>query len=90
MVQSANNELANDGLSTLKYKVVQQVTLINHIVSSLCQNGNTSSHLNTVVKQHKARIVLGWVSAWELLVLLSKTEAGLHCKSISDGHRISF
>ena len=25
MVQSANNELANDGLSTLKYKIVQQV-----------------------------------------------------------------
>ena len=82
MVQSANNELANDGLSTLKYKVVQQVTLINLIVSSLCQVGNTSSHLNTEVKQHYAWIVLGSVTPWELLVLLAETEARLHCRSI--------
>ena len=36
-------------------------------VSGCCQVGNTSSHLNTEVKQHWARIVLGW----ELQVLLT-------------------
>ena len=29
--------------------------------------GNNSSHLNTEVKQHLARIVLEWETAWELL-----------------------
>ena len=30
---------------------------------------NTSSRLITEVKQHRARLVLGWVTAWEYLVL---------------------
>ena len=32
---------------------------------------------NTEVKQHWAWMVLGWVTAWELLVLLTKTKPGL-------------
>ena len=34
--------------------------------------GNTSILLNTEVKQYWARIVFGWVTIWELLVLLTK------------------
>ena len=37
---------------------------------------------DTEVKQHWARIVLGWVTAWELLVLLTKTKAELRCGSM--------
>ena len=43
-----------------------------------CTEGNTSSHLSTEVKQYWAWIVLGWETASELLVLLTKTKAG-HC-----------
>ena len=35
-----------------------------------CRVGKTSSYLNTEVKQHWARTVLGWETAWELQVLL--------------------
>ena len=51
-------------------------------MSSLCHVGNTCSHLNTGGKQHWASTILRWVTAWELLVLLTKTKAGLHCGSI--------
>ena len=55
-------------------------------VRCLCHFGNTSSLKNNEVKQHWAMIVLGWVTAWELLVLLTKTNAGLHCGSLlADG-----
>ena len=37
----------------------------------------TSSRLITEVKQHWARIVLGWETAWELLVLLAFFYLGL-------------
>ena len=44
-------------------------------VSGPCQVGNTSSYSNTEVKQHWAWIVLGWETAWELQVLLTKKQS---------------
>ena len=43
-------------------------------VSGQCHVGNTSSHLNTEVNQHWAWLVLGWETAWEFQVLLTKTK----------------
>ena len=37
---------------------------------------------NKSLWQHWAWIVLGWVTAWELRVLLTKTKAGLRCRII--------
>ena len=47
--------------------------------SGPCHVGNTSSHFNTEVKQHRAWIVLGWETSRELQVLLTKTKAWLRC-----------
>ena len=43
-------------------------------VSGRCHVGNNSSHLSTEVNQHWAWIVLGWETAWEFQVLLTKTK----------------
>ena len=47
----------------------------SNICTTLCQRPyhveHTSSRPITEVKQHWARIVLGWETAWELLVLLA-------------------
>ena len=52
------------------------------LASRPCHVGNTISRSNTEVKQHWAWIVLGWVTAWELQVLLTKTRAWLCCRSM--------
>ena len=40
----------------------------------------TRSHLNSEVNRHKARLVLGWVTVWELLrvLLVSKFLLNIH------------
>ena len=43
--------------------------------SRTCHVGNTSCHLNTEVKQHWVWRVLGWETAWELQVLLTKKQS---------------
>ena len=54
---------------------------------------HTSSRLITEVKQHWARIVLGWETAWDLLVLLAfykkkeKKEKKNLCSNIFCGAR---
>ena len=42
----------------------------------------TSSHSNPELKQNGACIVVAWETTWELQVLLTKTKARLHCRSI--------
>ena len=52
-------------------------------VSGPCHVGSTSSHLNTEVKQHRAWIVIGWETAWEFQVRLTKKQkAGVHSGSM--------
>ena len=41
-----------------------------------CHIENTSSHFNSEVKKHMVRIILGWVTAWELLVQSQGQEDG--------------
>ena len=63
--------------------IVLSISVTNiTIVSSLCRVENTSFRLKTEVKELWARIVVRWVTSWELLVLLTKTKAGLRCWSI--------
>ena len=45
-------------------------------VSRTCRVRNTISYLNTDVKQHWAKIVLRWETAWELVVLVNKPKPG--------------
>ena len=52
------------------------------LVSGPCHVGNTSSHSNTEIMQHWARIVLGWETTWEIQVLPTKTTAGLRSESM--------
>ena len=45
-------------------------TLLEVILYTAAHHDNTSSNLNTVVKQYFAWMVLGWVTALELQVIL--------------------
>ena len=50
-------------------------------------------HKNTEAKQYRARIVLGWMTAWELLVLLTKNQSRVLLRehiSQADRGEISF
>ena len=58
------------------------------VISGRCYVGNPSTHLNTKVQQHWARIALGWKTAWKLLVLLTNPSWDLQlreCLSQTDG-----
>ena len=62
----------------LKPKKHERYKIGRH-VNRPSNGGNTISHSNTEVKQHWAWKVLGWATAWELQVLLTKTKAGRPC-----------
>ena len=51
------------------YELTTEFVSLTNACGHTTLNAGTGSHLNTEVKQRRASLVPGWVTAWESLVL---------------------